>query len=349
MKLRIPRRMSTGRGQPPLLTPPPALERPPGAAELLFATWAGRVFLASATLKLLISILRRFITPPSIIELVSVIASLGLAFATIYVVARLFILAKRRLLWRVRRKLILSYIFIGVVPALLIVGFFLLSANVAAMNVSAYLFKDGYDDIVSDVKLVAQAAAGEIGRQPGAASETLRRSQSAVGQRYPTFAMAFLPTNPRAGGLIQAGEWEHQPAPTSIPPWAASAGFDGTTFIAGDEPGEVQLVIRSVVPARGPAGDAGFVVADVPVDDHLLDRLRETTGVKARTPRFTAPADGKAVQSDDKTAQQLLVPLGTEIGTFAPFKNSVTFLDTVNWENGRASGATVSMVFDVGE
>ena len=33
---------------------------------------------------------------------------------------------QRRLLWRVRRKLILSYIFIGVVPALLIVGFFLL-------------------------------------------------------------------------------------------------------------------------------------------------------------------------------------------------------------------------------
>ena len=33
---------------------------------------------------------------------------------------------KRRLLWRVRRKLILSYIFIGVVPALLIVVFFLL-------------------------------------------------------------------------------------------------------------------------------------------------------------------------------------------------------------------------------
>ena len=39
---------------------------------------------------------------------------------------RLFVLMKQQLLWRVRRKLILSYIFIGVVPSLLIVIFFLL-------------------------------------------------------------------------------------------------------------------------------------------------------------------------------------------------------------------------------
>jgi len=327
-----------------LLTPPQGMERPPGAAELLFRTWPGRLFLTSATLKLLIGVLRRFIEPPAIIELVGILATLGLGLSAVYFVTRLFLLAKRRLLWRVRRKLILSYIFIGVVPALLIVGFFLLSANVVAMNVSAYLFKDGYDDIVADVKLAAQAAAGEIGRQPAVAGETLRRSQSAVSQRYPTFSMAFVPRNPSALASVQAGDWEHQAAPATIPPWAASAGFGGTTFIAGDEPGEVQLVIRSVVPARGPAGDVGFVVADVPVDDHLLDRLRETTGVKGRTPRFTAP-----VSTDDRTPQQLLAPLGTEAGTFAPFKNSLTFLDTVNWENGRPNSATVSMVFDVGE
>ena len=40
--------------------------------------------------------------------------------------SRLLVARKRRLLWRVRRKLILSYIFIGFVPAMLIVAFFLL-------------------------------------------------------------------------------------------------------------------------------------------------------------------------------------------------------------------------------
>ena len=64
-----------------------------------------------------------------------------------FFVWRLFVLMKRRLLWRVRRKLILSYIFIGVVPSLLIIGFFLLGGVLVFMNVSAYLFKDGYDDM----------------------------------------------------------------------------------------------------------------------------------------------------------------------------------------------------------
>ena len=61
---------------------------------------------------------------PGAIELLSSAATIGLMVSVGYFVWRLFLLMKRRLLWRVRRKLILSYIFIGVVPALLIIAFF---------------------------------------------------------------------------------------------------------------------------------------------------------------------------------------------------------------------------------
>ena len=43
-------------------------------------------------------------------------------------------LAQRRLLWRVRRKLIISYIFIGFIPAILIVAFFLLGGAAAVLE-----------------------------------------------------------------------------------------------------------------------------------------------------------------------------------------------------------------------
>ena len=56
-----------------------------------------------------------------------------------YFLFRLLVLAKRRLLWRVRRKLILSYIFIGFVPAILIVAFFLLCGLLLFYNFSSYL------------------------------------------------------------------------------------------------------------------------------------------------------------------------------------------------------------------
>ena len=52
---------------------------------------------------------------------------------------RFAVWAKRRLLWRVRRKLILSYVFVGVVPALLVITFFLLAGLILAFNVSSYL------------------------------------------------------------------------------------------------------------------------------------------------------------------------------------------------------------------
>ena len=99
-------------------------------------------------------------------QVLSSAATIGLVVSVAYFVWRLFVLMKRRLLWRVRRKLILSYIFIGVVPSLLIVIFFLLGGVLIFMNVSAYLFKDGYDAIVDDVRLSAQAAASEISRAP---------------------------------------------------------------------------------------------------------------------------------------------------------------------------------------
>jgi hypothetical protein len=71
---------------------------------------------------------------------------------------------RRQLLWRVRRKLILSYIFIGVVPAALIIVFCLIGAGMLSINIGAYLFKDGYDDVVRNAGLIADAAVSDIGR-----------------------------------------------------------------------------------------------------------------------------------------------------------------------------------------
>ena len=53
--------------------------------------------------------------------------SVVLVVALVYLLVRILALLQRRLLWRVRRRLVLSYILIGFVPIVLIVSFFLLS------------------------------------------------------------------------------------------------------------------------------------------------------------------------------------------------------------------------------
>ena len=76
-------------------------------------------------------------------------------------------LAKRRLLWRVRRKLILSYIFIGFVPALLLVAFSLLCGFLLFFNFSSYLVQSRLRALSDQARFVAQSAALEIQRAGG--------------------------------------------------------------------------------------------------------------------------------------------------------------------------------------
>ena len=106
---------------------PPATDRRDGVKGALLHTLPGRAIVVGLAIKLVIfAVGVVFGAVPAFLGVVDVVAGITVVAGTAYFVFRLLVLAKRRLLWRVRRKLILSYVFIGFVPALLIVAFFLL-------------------------------------------------------------------------------------------------------------------------------------------------------------------------------------------------------------------------------
>jgi serine phosphatase RsbU (regulator of sigma subunit) len=219
---------------------------------------------------------------PSVSAVLSSLATIGLIVSLSYFVWRLIVLMKRQLLWRVRRKLILSYIFFGVVPALLIVGFFVLGAWTVAMNVSAYLFRDGYDDVVDDVALVSRAAASDIGRGPETVQQVLGRIETNLRSRYPPVSVAFVPAAGRAEPAAQAGRWQHVAVPASLPAWVSQSGFAGAIALAPrNGNSDTTLVARATANARGPKGQVGTVIVDVPFNDEILQRLHVSTGVNA--------------------------------------------------------------------
>ena len=110
------------------------------ARDLLLHSWPGRLFIIAAVLKVLVALIRLVGDVPSFLRVLSTAATVALAFSVLFFLTRLIFLVQRRLLWRVRRKLILSYIFIGVVPSLLILSFFLLGTSFMAGTVAAHLF-----------------------------------------------------------------------------------------------------------------------------------------------------------------------------------------------------------------
>lgn len=348
-RLRLPERMSAGRRHAPLLPAPPAGTVPaPTPRELLFRSWPGQLFLLSAVVKLLVTLLRLVWRVPAPFVILSSAATLGLIVALVYFAWKLVVLMKRRLLWRVRRKLIISYIFIGVVPALLIIGFFLLSAGVVSMNVSAYLFKDGYDALLEDIGVLAQAAARDVAQDPDAIAEALRRSRQVARVRHRDLvvSLAFIPAPGSARPPLREGPWAHVAPPAVLPTWAQADGFHGTVPLPVEEgSNEVQLVLRAVRHARGEAGYIGSVVTDLVVDDRTLGSLYERTSVKGASAWLASGARSS-------TPARSVLAGGGEAGRLTLFRNSVTFLDCTSWIEAPKRpdcGAIIATTYNLGE
>ncbi len=304
----------------------------PSARQMLLHSWSGRLFIVAAAVKMLVSVLRSVATVPGAIEVLSSAATLGLVVAVGSFIWRLFVLTQRRLLWRVRRKLILSYIFIGVVPALLIIAFFTLGAWVVSTNVSSYLFREGYEDVVNDATRAATAAALEIARNPRTAAETVDRVHRNISRVYRACAIEFLPSSPAGPPPVRAGAWSHlSTPPDAVPSWVTAAGFSGSIADA-EGGGDGSLIIRSVVPVTTEKAPIGFVIVDIPVDAELLSGLHESTGVKAEAigQLRLDPADSlpQVSASDDS-------------GGFL-FGRGITMLDSREWSRGTVRRATIS-------
>lgn len=317
---RVPTPRSSG--APPHSTP----------RELLLRTWPGRVFLAAAVIKLIVVVWRLEAPLPGAMTATSGFATLGLVVALAVFSWRLFVQVKRRLLWRVRRKLILSYIFIGVIPSVLILIFFLFAGSLMFMNVSAYLFKDGYDGILDAALLSAQAGATEIARNPDSAVETIQRVHRIRAPVYPGVSVAYIP---RTGDVQSIGSWKTLPKPASVPAWLKEDALVQTYSVPqAGAPAEVDLVARAVVKV-GRTG--GAVVVDIPLDDHVTHQLYVNTGVRLENVYDALAISGTAT------------PVTTSTGAGGVFERSLAQLDAYRWTTGENRRATVFLTYRMRE
>jgi len=327
------------RRQPvPLLTPPPEVTAPFSARDIVLGTWSGRLFLIATFFKVLFAIWRRLAVVPGPVQLLSSLATIALIVAVGHLVWGLFVRVRRQLLWRVRRKLILSYIFIGVVPALLLVGFGLIVVGVLSMNISSYFFKDGYDEIIKNTGLLADAAAADIGRPSANPRDALERLMTNNGSlNYPGLSLLFMPASGDSSRYVTAGRWDHARPPTNLPAWVSKPqGFTGTIDMAVQEsPGKHELVVRAVRRSR-----LGIVLVDVPIDAEMISRLQDSTGIKAGT---ITVSDGASNLRGSAT------PGGGENETPSLFGRSLAFFDSTDWETGAVRRVTVAMTYRVGE
>src|SRR5215472_12142082 len=160
-------------------------------------TLPGRAIVVGLAIKLALYLLSRLVGAlPPFLTVVDTVAGLAVAAGLAYFAFQLVLLAQRRLLWRVRRKLILSYIFVGFVPALLIVAFFLLCGFLLFYNFSSYLVQSRLRAMSDQARYLAQGTALEIQRAGGrdVASIVARRQANAAAQ-FPGLSIAVVSGN----------------------------------------------------------------------------------------------------------------------------------------------------------
>jgi sigma-B regulation protein RsbU (phosphoserine phosphatase) len=316
-------------------TPRPDTATQPTARDALFRSWPGRLFLIAVGLKAVFAVWRTAGELPVLARMLSGAATIGMVIAAVVVGWRLFVQIKRRLLWRVRRKLILSYIFIGVIPSLLILVFFLFAGSLVFMNVSAYLFKDGYDKVIEDARLSAQAAATEIARNPKTARETIERVHRIRASAYPGLSIAYLAPDGRSAA---AGPWKPLPVPKDMPQWLVRDLFQGSVGVSvPDAPAEEDLVVRSLVKV-GQGGTGGAVIVDVPLDEQVMHELYANTGV-----RLENVFDQRAEANAEKVGS------GRQGSRSIFFQKSLAQIDVVDWATGDQRADTVALSYRLRE
>ncbi len=345
----------------PVLLPGDSLSRWQVWRTWLLKTFPGRALVLGLAIKIITWPLGLAITLPPWLDNVDMVGSLALLFGFAYGLTRLAVWAKRSLLWRVRRKLILSYVFVGVVPALLVITFFLLAGLILAFNISSYLVTSRVRNLTDQARFLAQTVQLEEQRAatPDQVAEALERRQASTEARYPFVSLALVPVQgvtcktqtPRAPRALAAtlpvvaGPWAHLEPPTSLPKWIGCDGFAG--IVAYDEPaagdGEARttrLVMRAVALPEVTT-PTWAVVLDMPMSMTIEQRVQEETGitlgqVTAFLGSDVPPLKGRAIEQR---------PPASEDGPAISLRQSrwVVFLDHVDWVSGQPESASVGI------
>ena len=273
----------------------------------LARSWPGRFLLGGAATKIL---LFPFATSgESLLAWLDVGASLALAIGLSQVLLRSVARLRRRLLWRVRRKLILSYVFIGFVPVLLVVAFFAVAGAMSGLSASSAMVRREIDRVIADVRVAATAIGARLssGMDASAALKPLAATTPSP------FSGASAVVIGQTSGSVAAtvGAWRSGPRPDRVPGWIQGQGFAGLVTVGSQWP----LAIRAVVPLDRPRG--GAVVIDVPLDEAVQDRIETVTGVELEP--FGELADDPLDPSRLASAEGLAW---------------VVFLEPVDWTTG---------------
>jgi sigma-B regulation protein RsbU (phosphoserine phosphatase) len=193
-----------------------------------------------------------------------------------YYVGRLVGFIRGRLLWHLRRRLVVTYVFIAVIPIFLILLLVAIGALIINAQFAAFLVALNVRERVSQLQQLSRGVAHDVylTREP-TPEVLLDRLHTLFVAELGTHSAKYpaLEVTLRLGEHARAFDLAGRPVapPVAIPSWLASDEFAAVVIDEG------RVVLRSVAQGKTPHGQFALVLSE-PISSELLDQIGEGIG-----------------------------------------------------------------------
>ena len=210
---------------------------------------------------------------------------IGLVIAAGYYVTRLIGAFKHHILWHLRRRLIVTYVFIAVVPVVLILALVGVAVVIANGQFAAFLVTLKVHDQVEEMRQVNRVVAHEAYLSPARTPEQLLdqlqrfyvQQLSEHSASYPGLEIALRLGKEKRAFYLNGQQISEVP---TIPSWLTKEEFSGVVSDGG------KLFLRAVDQGETPVGRIRMVLSE-PFSSELLDMIGRNIGpvgiIKANT------------------------------------------------------------------
>lgn len=307
--------------------------------------WTGRAVVAALSVKLVALVVWMAGFNLAALESLGTLASAVLLICGAIVAFQGWPAVRRRLLWRVRRKLTLSYVFIGLVPALLIIAFFAIAGLLLLSSVSTYILEQHVEALVAESRALALSAAAAVETAgPGAdVPALLAERQQRAARTRPEAVVVVVSAPATCGASAPTGGDGPTPAwPLALPSWVPCDGYAGLAVQASPDGQRVTVVARSVVRVEG-RGAGRAVVADVPLDAAFARTLHDDAGLTLEV----LATRGEATASSGGRPRLGTMSFPLDASAARDLLQYVAFLDYADWTTGESRTLIASFTMNL--
>ena len=245
--------------RPSLLLPAPAGGKEPGAlrqvAHWFLRRWIGRVVLVALVLWVLG--LNDVKVPQPLSGLAWIITQTFFCWAA----WKVFRWLVRRWLWRIRTKLIVSYLFVAMVPLVLLTVFFALVALISSGLVAAFMVSTEAERKANELGHLADTTLSTLSAAPLATPAAVEQAVGPLRAAYPELLYAYV----RNGTVVASTP----PLPAELPGWLGDQAFAGLARLS------TESTLRAVARRGG-----SWLMIDVPLDQHVFADLEKRADIR---------------------------------------------------------------------